>query len=327
MFPAQKNKHLPDWQPSASIETLRKRAQILNLTREFFASRNVMEVETPLLGSTSVTDPHIQSIPAFIRDQFRKTESSYYLQTSPEYMMKRLLVAGSGPIYQITKALRQEENGRLHNPEFTILEWYRPDFDHHDLMNEVDALLQWLLKTPVAEKKTYQAIFQTYLNIDPHHTTCNELMRVAELKHLSLAGAITDIVTGLNLLMTHCIEPNLGKDRPCFVYDYPASQAALAKSESHLAARFEVYVQGIELGNGFHELQDVNEHCVRFQKNLLERKKLGLESMTIDEAFLAALTHGLPECAGVALGLDRVVMLAAGKKHIAEVLSFDFTRV
>lgn len=314
------------WQPSASLANLRIRARVLKIIRDFFAARNVLEVETPLICHTSVTDTYIQSIPVLISEG----KQPYYLQTSPEYAMKRLLAAGSGAIYQISKAFRLEEVGRWHNPEFTMLEWYRPDFNHHDLMNEMDALLQLILQTPSAERKTYSELFQTHLQLNPHQISMDELRACAKQHQITVASEIKDIDTWLNILMTHCIEPQLGKNAPCFIYDFPASQAALARiqpGEPATASRFEVYFQGIELANGFHELQDADEQRQRFENNLAERKQAGLPLLKIDELFLSALHHGLPDCAGVALGIDRLIMLATQSEHIANILSFDFSRV
>lgn len=318
------------WQPSADIGYLRFRATIIQKIRAFFAARKVLEVDTPLMCHTSVTDPFIQSIPALFQAHPAAPEERYYLQTSPEYAMKRLLAAGSGAIYQITKAFRQGEVGRFHNPEFTMLEWYRLAFDHHDLMDEMDELLQQVLDIDAAERISYSDLFQAYLQLDVHTATLAELSDCATQQGISLASPITDRDTWLNLLMTHCIEPQLGNDRPCFIYNFPASQAALARMTGDnppLAARFEVYYKGIELANGFHELQDANEQRARFEKNLVARQQMGLAELPIDELFISALAHGLPDCAGVALGIDRLVMLAMSCDHIAEVLSFAFPRV
>lgn len=323
MSRVQKN----NWCPSASVKNLRLRAEILKKIRDFFSARSILEVETPLLCHTSVTDPYIESIPAYY--QSSRKEERYYLQTSPEYAMKRLLAANSGSIYQICKAFRQDEIGRFHNPEFTLLEWYHIGFDHHQLMQEMDELLQQLLGTNAAVKKSYQEIFQDFLKINPHTINESDLKKCLKQNHLSLATQINDIDTLLQLLFTHCIEPHLGKNAPCFIYDFPASQAALSRiqpSDPPLAARFEVYFQGIELANGFHELCDASEQRKRFQKNLLLREKEGLHLLPIDELFLSALDQGLPDCAGVALGLDRLIMLAAKVSHIQEVLSFDFSK-
>jgi len=314
------------WRPSASIANLRLRAELLQKIREFFAARKVLEVETPLICHTSVTDPHIQSIPVLL-----SLSKKYYLQTSPEYAMKRLLAAGAGPIYQICKAFRQEEEGRLHNPEFTMLEWYRPGFDHHALMQEMDALLQFVLHTMPAEKITYANVFEKYLGINPHTTTISELENCAQANKIEMDANFCwdDIDTGLQLLLTHCIEPQLGHDRPWFIYDFPKSQAALARiqnSNPAVASRFEVYFRGIELANGFHELQDAKEQRKRFENNLAQRKSLGLPELLIDEYFLASLQHGLPDCAGVALGIDRLVMLAINANCLSDVISFDIQR-
>ena len=326
---SQEQKNNPAWQPSASIEVLRQRAGILKCLRDFFHARGIMEVETPLMCHTSVTDPFIQSIPAFFQAQGSQNEARHYLQTSPEYAMKRLLAAGSGPIFQVCKAFRQGEVGRHHNPEFSMIEWYRPGFDHHDLMNETDELLQIILKKPAAERKTYAAIFQEYFNIDPHTASLDHLKKCAADENISIASEINDRDTWLQLLMSEYIELRIGQEKPCFIYDFPASQAALAriqKTSPPVASRFEIYYRGIELANGFHELQDANEQRQRFEKNAAERKALGLNEMKIDEYFLSALTQGLPDCAGIALGIDRLVMLAMNLENISDVLSFDFAR-
>ncbi len=317
------------WRPSAPLANLQQRAAILKKIRDFFHERGVLEVETPQLCHTSVTDPFIASIPVMVEQPSRQTQH-YYLQTSPEYAMKRLLAAGSGAIYQIAKVFRQGEVGRYHNPEFTMLEWYRPGFDHHALMTEMDALLQVTLKLPAAERISYASLFSLHLNIDVHHASHAALQDCARAQGLVLGSDIDDRDTWLQLLMAHCIEPHLGHERPCFIYDFPASQAALAKIQATtppVASRFEVYIKGIELANGFHELQDANEQRRRFEANCVQRKTLGLATLPIDEYFLSALTHGLPDCAGVALGIDRLLMIATESNAIADVISFDFPRV
>jgi lysyl-tRNA synthetase class 2 len=314
------------WRPSASLQNLRMRADILQKIRAFFAARQVLEVETPLLCHTSVTDPYIHSIPAQVETP---AKNIYYLQTSPEYAMKRLLAAGSGAIYQISKAFRQDEVGRWHNPEFTMLEWYRPGFTHHDLMDEMDELLQIVLNTPAADRKTYAELCQNFLQLNPHRASLTELANCAAQQQLSIQADIHDRDTWLQLLMSECIEPHIAADRPCFIYDFPASQAALARvqpGDPAVALRFEVYFRGLELANGFYELQDANEQRKRFEKNLAQRQQLGAATLPIDELLLAALVHGLPDCAGVALGIDRLVMLVTQSASIAEVLSFDFSR-
>lgn len=321
----QKTKKLNDWRPSADIVTLKQRADILKSIRAFFAARDVLEVETPLMCHASVTDPFIESIPALYQAHPTLAAETLYLQTSPEYAMKRLLAAGSGAIYQICKAFRQGETGHLHNPEFSMLEWYRPGFDHHALMNEMDELLIEVLKTEPADKFSYAELFSQHLNIDAHHATLEELKACAAKNSIN-ADADDDTDTWLMLLLTHLIEPKLGAERPCFIYDFPASQAALSKIQKTnppTAARFEVYYHGIELANGFYELQDANEQRARFEKNNADRKALGLQPIQIDKRFLAALESGIPDCAGVALGVDRLAMLACGEHNVRDVLSFD----
>jgi len=328
---------LMPWQPSATMSHLKKRAQLFSAVRAFFAERDVMEVDTPLLCHTSVTDPAIASIPAIFRkfNESAHEGKTYYLQTSPEYAMKRMLASGSGSIYQLSKAFRQGEVGRYHNPEFMMLEWYRIGFDHHALMDDMDALLQTVLGVRRAERITYHALFERYLHINPHAVTLAELHRLA--KQFNLEEALYGLPKEecLNLLMTHVIEPHLGAEVPCFIYDFPVTLAALARivpvgayGNAHAtASRFEVYYRGIELANGFHELADADEQRERFLANLRQRELLGLPALPIDDYFLGALQAGLPDCAGVALGFDRLVMLALGLDNIQAVLSFDFSRV
>jgi len=326
-----------DWQPSASISILKERAKLLSDIRTFFEKRGVLEVETPLLCSTASLDPHINPISVLYKKlEFSTTlpkEENYYLQTSPEFAMKRLLAAGSGPIYQLCKAFRNDEVGRFHNPEFTILEWYQPGFTHHDLMQEVDELLQVVLGTLPAEKISYEAIFQKVLHFNPHTVSLDHLKQVAILKNVILSEDITKTLTvddWLDILMTHCIEPQLGLERPMMLYDYPITKAALAKIRTgnpSVAERFEVYVQGIELANGFHELLNSEEQKDRFLKNLETRKALGYPVIPIDQYLIAALESGMPSSSGVALGVDRLLMLKFQSSHINEVVSFTIDRV
>jgi len=326
MSHAPKNKL---WQPAASLNTLHLRADILSNIRAFFSARHIMEVDTPLMCRSSVTDPYIDSIPTIYQAHPDGDTERFYLQTSPEYAMKRLLAACSGSIFQLCKAFRQAENGRLHNPEFTMLEWYRTGFNHLQLMNEVDELLRLILHTTSGYQITYQQLFQTFLGIDPLNVTLDALQACAGNNNINIDADITDHDTWLNLLLTHCIEPKLGMDRPTFIYDFPISQAALARinSDNKTAARFEVYYQGMELANGFHELQNADEQRRRFEKNNTARIAAELAPMPLDELFLSALHAGLPNCSGVALGVDRLVMLALGKSTIHDVMSFDVSRV
>ncbi|WP_218814650.1 elongation factor P--(R)-beta-lysine ligase [Rickettsiella endosymbiont of Dermanyssus gallinae] len=318
------------WQPTASLNMLHLRARLLSRIRQFFAERQVLEVETPLLSQATVTDKHLQSFQTDYHFSNPEQKQTLYLQTSPEFAMKRLLAAGSGAIYQLCKAFRnQGESGRTHNPEFTMLEWYRPGFNHHDLMDEMESLLKIIPDCPSAQRFSYAELFQHYLQIDPHQASIEQLKQTAHRFNLGTENlAALEKDDWLNLLMTHCIEPQLPK-HPVFIYDFPASQAALARirpGKPALAERFEVYVQGLELANGFHELSSASEQRQRFKSDLIQREKAGYPLPPIDERLLAALEQGLPDCAGVALGIDRLIMLATGKNAINEVLSFPIER-
>jgi lysyl-tRNA synthetase class 2 len=307
---------------------MRRRADLLARLRRFFAARGVLEVETPLLSVATVPDLHLHSLSC--RLDAPGAPRRLYLQTSPEFAMKRLLAAGSGAIYQICKAFRDGEAGAAHNPEFTMLEWYRPGLDHHALMDEVDALLADVLGTPPAARQTYAGAFERALGIDPHRASPTELRQAAAAGGVELAGAEPEDADGwLYLLMSHLVEPGLGRGRPSFVYDFPASQAALARvrpGDPPLAERFEVYCEGVELANGFHELTRADEQRRRFEADLARRRSAGRDAVPIDERLLAALAAGLPDCAGVALGVDRLLMLAAGVRDLRQVISFPIDR-
>lgn len=313
-----------DWRPNAPLENLRLRAKILAQIRQFFAERAVMEVDTAVLGRYTITDRHITSLAV------PTAAGNYYLQTSPEYAMKRLLASGSGCIYQICKAFRAAENGQRHNPEFTMLEWYRIGFDHQQLMDEIDALLQIVLNTKASQRIAYAELFQQYLNIDIHTCTNSALhAQIHRAGWLNEPAERLDRDTCLQLLMSHGIEPHLGLETPLFVYDFPSSQAALARlnnSSPPMAERFELYIQGIEIANGFHELTDPLEQKQRFVRDQQQRLESGESVPAIDPRLLSALNHGLPDCAGVALGIDRLVMLAAQAQHIDEVIAFSWQR-
>lgn len=273
----------------------------------------MLEVETPLLCQYGVTDPYIDSFECQGR----------YLQTSPEYAMKRLLAEGSGPIYQLCKAFRLEEAGRFHNPEFTMLEWYRPGFDHHDLMNETAALLEQCLGGNRAIKKSYHEVFLEHAGIDPHTADTDTLKHICAQLHIHNLDSITDRDTLLQLILSEHIEAKLGLDAPLMIYDYPASQAALAKirpGTPAVAERFEVYVQGIELANGFHELTDAKEQYQRFVTNQTERQQANKATMAIDPYFINALEKGIGQCAGIALGVDRLLMLQSNSSSIDAVM-------
>lgn len=320
------------WQPTISISALKKRAEILAKIREFFAIRGIIEVETPILSQATVTDPHLGSLTTFCPVVGQNHPQKFYLQTSPEFAMKRLLVAGSGPIYQIGKSFRADLRGNYHNPEFTMLEWYRPGFTHGDLMIEVDGLLRRILNCEVANCESYGDLFKKYCELDPYVASVAELRACAEKHQIDIhdADTIDEVTPWLYLLMMHLIEPHLGQNnRPTFVVDFPAAQAALAKvnpGPPAVAERFEVYWRGMELANGFHELCDADEQRRRFVADNEWRKANGLEEMPIDENFLAALEHGLPACAGVALGIDRLVMAALAETDLGNVLTFSIER-
>tara|TARA_Y100001956_G_scaffold81402_1_gene98892 strand:+ start:463 stop:1434 length:972 start_codon:yes stop_codon:yes gene_type:complete len=319
-----------DWQPTASIEQLRQRAKLLSQIRQFFAERDVLEVDTPAMSHATVTDIHLHTFQTEFVGPGYADGSKLYFMTSPEFHMKRLLAAGSGCIYQINKAFRNEENGRYHNPEFTMLEWYRVGFDHHDLMDEMNKLLQLVLGCGEAERMTYQQAFINVLGVCPLEGSMDELKVVARSLGLGdIAEPEEDRDILLQLLFSIGVEGKIGQQTPAFVYDFPASQAALAKinpDDVRVADRFEVYFKGIELANGFHELDNPKEQLKRFESDNAKRIGMGLEPQPIDHHLIAALESGLPECAGVALGIDRLIMLAIGCDHIDQVTAFPFPR-
>ncbi|MDE1209310.1 elongation factor P--(R)-beta-lysine ligase [Vibrio aestuarianus] len=316
------------WMPTASIQQLRQRARLIKQIRQFFDERDVLEVDTPAMSHATVTDIHLQTFATeFIGPGYADGRRLHFM-TSPEFHMKRLLAAGSGSIYQINKAFRNEENGRYHNPEFTLLEWYRIGFNHHDLMDEMDTLLQLVLQCAMAERMTYQQAFIQVLGVCPLDASMTELKRVASTLGLNdIAQPEEDRDTLLQLLFSIGIEPKIGQQAPAFVYDFPASQAALAKinvQDPRVADRFEVYFKGIELANGFHELDNPQEQLARFEADNQKRHAMGLAEQPIDYHLIEALKAGLPACAGVALGIDRLIMLALGQDHIDKVTAFPF---
>lgn len=252
-----------------------------------------------------------------------------YLHTSPEYPMKRLLAAGSPSIYQMCKVFRNGEIGRYHNPEFTMLEWYRLNWNHIQLMDEMDRFLQLILNVAPAERLTYAEAFNNVVALNPHTATLAQLQDCAAHHHIQVVGEMnfTDKDLWLQLLMSEVVELQLGKTQPTFIFDFPASQAALARvrpGNPAVAERFEVYFNGMELANGFHELADAEEQLARFNRDLKKRAQLGLPQPPYDQRFIAALAQGFPDCAGVALGIDRLIMIAANANHIHEVISFPF---
>lgn len=322
----------PDWRPAASLDQLRLRAELLARIRLFFTDRDILEVDTPALSCAANTDPALQSFTTAYNGPGSATESSYYLQTSPEFPMKRLLAAGAGSIYQLCKVFRDGECGAQHNPEFTLLEWYRTGFDHLDLMDEVEQLLTAVLAgiAPIdsVHHWTYRELFLQFAGIDPLAVLPGELQaRLESGFGITPVGLPEDdLDCWLDLMMTHVIEPELGTGL-VFVRDYPASQAALARlrpGTPPVAARFEAYLNGVELANGFYELADAAEQRARFESDL-ERRRYGKQTgVAMDERLLSALEYGLPDCAGVALGVDRLLMIASGAKCLRDVIAFPF---
>ena len=311
---------------SQAVAVLRARAAMVAKTRAFFAARGVLEVDTPLLGDGLVVEAHIDPIPCRVRLGAAGPVERHLL-TSPEGPMKRLLAAGSGPIYQLAHAFRDGEVGRRHAVEFTMLEWYRPGFDHHALMDEVEALVQELLPASADaafDRRSYRELFVEHARIDPFATSLPELRAACEQLGVDVPASFDDgtVDDGLDLLLVDHIEPLLGLERPLFVHSYPPSQAALAQvrtpggDEPATADRFELYCRGVELANGYHELADADEQRRRFEQANRDRVARGAGALPLDDALLDALRGGFPACAGVALGFDRLVMLALGRMDI-----------
>ncbi|MBT8421437.1 MAG: EF-P lysine aminoacylase GenX [Gammaproteobacteria bacterium] len=362
-----------DWRPAADLTTLRLRAKVLAEIRTFFAERKVLEVETPLLASTTTTEPHLASMevlhgnshegmhhPRHMKErcplQWTSPPRGGFLQTSPESFMKRLLATGSGPIFQICKAFRAEEVGRHHNPEFTILEWYRLGFDSWALMDEIDELMGAILGTGPGQRISYADAFGRHAGLDPFREPLSALQ--AYTRTLGVAPADSESLEReacLDLILTQVVQPALvprvtntplnnrqqsidsmqeGSRRhlpcaaPVFIFGFPANQASMAKltDDTAVAERFELFIDGIELANGYRELGDSREQRTRFLADIENRREKRLPEIPVDERLLQALAHGLPDCAGVALGIDRLVMLAAAKTSLDEVLAFPFGR-
>lgn len=309
------------WKPTATRDSLEARARLITRARRFFAERGVLEVETPILSSAAVSDPQLESLSTRIKG----LRQNFYLQTSPEYAMKRLLASGSGDIYQICKVFRDGERGAWHNPEFTMLEWYRVGFDERMLMREIEELLQTLLPgTYAAERLTYGEAMEEYAGIDAFAASAEDLKAAVQRHEINYHGQLERDAL-LDLLMGFVVGPKLGLERPTFVCDYPASQAALARLKPgppEVAARFELYLAGVELANGFHELGDAREQRARFDQDVRTRARRAQARAPIDENLLAALHAGLPDCAGVALGIDRLIAVALKLPRLAQVLSF-----
>jgi len=326
---------MDDWRPTATIATLRERARLLAEVRAFFAERGVLEVETPVLGHGGSTDLHLASLSAEATTPAGRER--LWLQTSPEFHMKRLLAAGSGPIFQLARSFRDGEVGRRHNLEFTMLEWYRPGLSLDALIAETAELVRRVLGRERGDESgplrlhRYRELFRHHLAIDPFTVPLRELRRLAgERGGLAMSEASRDDC--LDLLISLAIEPQLGRGGLDAVVDYPAGQAALARRHRDpedgewVASRFELYVEGLELANGYDELTDAAEQAARFAEDNAARRAAGLAEVDVDARLVAALEHGMPAGSGVALGIDRLIQLALGKASVAEVMAFATPR-
>jgi len=316
-----------NFQPTCDVQALKARAKMYQRIRQFFAERDVLEVETPVLSQAAVTDVHLASVPAL--RHVNGQQHTHYLQTSPEFAMKRLLASGSGAIFQICKVFRDDEHGRKHNSEFTMLEWYRPAFSLTDLMHETSALLNVCLAERFSDLRpmvlSYKHAFQDRLDINPLQATLQQLKDTARRVGLNLDLG-DDRLAYMDLLFSHMVEPSLGFDTPVFLTEFPPEMASLAKVKTdddgeQVAARFEVYIEGLELANAYDELVDAEVLRQRFMADNAERAAQGLTVMPIDEHLLAALPH-MPECSGIALGIDRLLMIAQNKLKLEQVITF-----
>lgn len=316
------------WQPTCSIELIRLRAKLLHDIRSFFYAENILEVETPILCHATGTDPYIDF---FSTHQSCVNQPTLYLQTSPEFAMKRLLAAQTGSIYQITKAFRKGESGRLHNPEFSLLEWYRVGYDLQQLMDDTELLISKFLPVKffpeASERISYTDIFRHYTGLNALQFNVKEYREAAE--KLGFPEAISlcenDHPAWLDFLFSHSVQAHLGKAGLCMIYNYPAnlpSLAQLSPDNPLTVARVEVFIQGIELGNGYCELLDYQQQNSRFEQEILLRERKGTAKAHKDERFLAAMQSGLPKCSGIAIGLDRLLMIISQKNHIDKVLAF-----
>jgi elongation factor P--(R)-beta-lysine ligase len=321
-----------DFLPTASWDRLRLRAELLARTRVFFKERGFLEVETPLLSADTVVDRYLDPLSVILPHDSRRPEigRKLWLQTSPEFAMKRLMVAGGEAIYQIARAFRAGEVGAMHNPEFTIVEWYRRGDTMADGMQLLSDLAEALLGLGPAERISYAQAFQTHAGIDPLQATLAELAELAVRHDISVSESFArgDRDNWLNLILAHAIEPHLGQARPTILHHYPASQAALAQADGNppAAERFELYVRGVELANGYHEL--VDPRVLRRRQHDANQSRLaeGKPPLPEESRLLAAMEHGLPPCSGAALGFDRAVMLASGAASLAEVIAFPIDR-
>jgi lysyl-tRNA synthetase class 2 len=313
-----------DWRPTASLTRLRLRAALRRRLRGWFDDRGILEVDTPALSRAAATDPASESLGVAVGG------IPHYLHTSPEFPMKRLLAAGSGDVYQLCRVFRDGERGRRHRPEFTLLEYYRLGYDERRLADEVDGLLRHLLDgyldLGATRRLSYAEAMAGHAGVDPEADPPARLAGRLAAAGIDVPPAVAgDRDALLDLLLATVVEPSFDRAAPTILFDFPASQAALARlrpGPPPVAARFELFLGGMELANGFHELADADEQRRRFEADLNTRGRLGLATPPMDQRLLAALADGLPDCAGVAIGFDRVVMLAAGCDTIDEVISF-----
>ena len=319
------------WMPTGTPEALRLRATLNAAIRAFFAERHVLEVETPILSSTGNTEPNIASFSLEFSGSARHGPRTRWLRTSPEFALKRLLAAGIGDCYELGRVFRNGEAGGRHNPEFTMLEWYRIGWDHQQLIDEVADLVRAALalvgRDATLERVAWRDLYRQRLDLDPITATTDELQAALGDVQIDPEGLERD--DWLDLLLTHRLQPAFPDDGMLAIHDYPASQAALARvrpGDPPLAERFELYLGPLELANGYHELIDPVEQRQRFERDVSRRARRGDAAPPIDGRLLAALEHGLPSCAGVAMGVDRLLMAMVGSDRIADVLAFPFDR-
>jgi lysyl-tRNA synthetase class 2 len=320
-----------DWRPTAGVGALRLRARMYATIRGFFAARGVLEVETPILSQAGNTDPNIESFATRFDGHVGAGTTERWMRTSPEFPLKRLLAAGIGDCYELGRVFRNGEVGRRHNPEFTMLEWYRVGWDHRRLMRETAELVLAVLalagRTAQVRETTYRDLFVDALGIDPLRATDDALRAPLEGIEIEPGGLRRD--DWLDLLLTHRIQPAFARDRILLVHDYPASQCALARIRAGappVAERFELYLGPVELANGYHELTDAIEQRARFEHDLAQRASRHAARPPLDERLLHALGHGLPDCAGVAMGVDRLLGVLLDADSIASTLAFGFER-
>ena len=325
---------MSSWQPSASLNVLRLRARLNATIRTFFAERDVLEVETPVMSIAGNTDANIESFSLEFSGRTDGAPRTRWLRTSPEFALKRLLAAGVGDCYELGRVFRNGEAGGRHNPEFTMLEWYRVGWDHRRLIDEtvelVQAALQLVGRSATVSTTSFCDLYRDRLGIDPFTAADAELRAALGDIQIDANGMLRD--DWLDLLMTHRLQPGFDRDVIHVVYDYPASQCALANIRTgqgdapDVAERFELYLGPLELANGYHELTDAAEQRARFLGDHARRAARGTPLPPLDEALLAAIVSGLPACAGVALGIERLLMAMLCTERIADVVSFDFSR-